>query len=1075
MNPLIDSKEIIKKGVEFHDAAKYKEAIVEYLKVPASDTSYSSVLHELILSYYNDSNYVEAEKYAGIALELFPDQYAEWYGLLSDLYDDSERPDLALRAYDTILAQNPYNYRTHFNKGIFYFRQMKYEEATACFQRCILINPYYSSAHYFLGKLCLLKGNMVEAMMSFATNLLVSPGNNYKNNSINYMVTISEVNTTATELLEKYKPGKEDNFEEVQDILLSKAALDKKYKLKAELEDPIVRQLQVMMEKLEYNANDKGFWMQYYVPLFTSLWENKQFEPLVFYVFSELEIKKVKEYNNKEKKRIEEFSGIVRNYLGAVRETQELMVDKRATAKTRYYIKDYKVNGKGAYSKNAKDKDVLTGPWEFYNENNLIRSKGNFDAEEMRQGEWRFYHENGGLNEITSYNKDLANGKSVGWFDNGLPSRESNYIDDKLEGAETVYFYNGRLKSVINYKAGKKEGIAKYYNIDGYLRTVANYKNDLQEGEETVYHANGKLYYTVKYEGDLTNGEYKEYFDNGKLKTTGFYAGDKKTGTWKSYFIDDKMQQVESYIGGELVGELLSYYPNGKMESKSFYKKGEIDGLKQDFDDDGIIYRETIFENDRLRDMKFFDKKGNVISSVTSRRGNADVTFYNADGIKTSQGHYSKDGLAEGKFTYFYKNGTVSGEDFYKNGLQEGKKIFYHPDGKVSQEGNYTADKANGYYTSYYRNGQVSDEGWYVDDERQGTFINYNLLGNITSKIYYLNGNKHGISEYYTPTGKLDFNEYYDHGWLNKTNQYDSTGKLIVRSVLNKGEGKIRFNLFNGKPYVESNYKDYRLHGVYTSGNGDGSKRVSSYYKNGVADSTYTCWFPNGKISVQGKYVNGDKAGEWKYFYYSGQLSEIENYVDGKLHGTCIQYNEDGKLDKRITFKNGMNDGETIVYGDKDQVMLVYFYKDDELKGYSYEDKTGKLVAMIPLIAGAGTLESYYRNGVKSAHMTFIEGKAAGERLMYFSNGKVYISGTRLNGLEHGIKKVYYPSGKLMEEENYYYGERHGSFKYFNEDGTLISDMYFYLGSMHGDCKYYTAGKPVTTYVYYFGEMQSKK
>src|SRR4051812_6860540 len=77
-NPLLDSKQVIQKGVELNDAGKYKEAVAEFLKVPPSDTGYSSALHEIILSYYNDSNYTAAERYGKIALDLYPDQYAEW-------------------------------------------------------------------------------------------------------------------------------------------------------------------------------------------------------------------------------------------------------------------------------------------------------------------------------------------------------------------------------------------------------------------------------------------------------------------------------------------------------------------------------------------------------------------------------------------------------------------------------------------------------------------------------------------------------------------------------------------------------------------------------------------------------------------------------------------------------------------------------------------------------------------------------------------------------------------------------------------------------------------------------------
>ncbi|MEP7107963.1 MAG: tetratricopeptide repeat protein [Ferruginibacter sp.] len=1075
LNPLLDSKLVIAKGVALHDAGKFKEAIAEYLKVPQSDTGYSAVLHELMLSYYNDSNFVEAERYGNLALELFPHKNAQWYGFLADVYDDTNRSELALKAYDTILAQNPYSYLTWFNKGITLYRLLRYEEAIANFQQCIILNPYYSSAHYFLGQLAMLKGNMVQAMLSFATNMLVAPGNRYQKNALSYLVTISEVNTTATDLLQKYKPGKDDNFDEVQDILVSKVALDKKYKLKADLEDQIVRQLQVVMEKLEYNASDKGFWMQYYVPLFKDLWNSNQFEPLVFYMFSELDIKKIKEYTKKEKKKIEAFSNLTTGYLNEIRESHELLAGKRASAQTRYYIKNYLVTGKGAYGKNSKNEEVVTGPWEFYYDNGSLKSTGNFDNEGMRKGEWHFYFENGVLKELTSYSDNLANGKSQAWYDNGLPSTNTTFVADKIEGEETTYFFSGKLFSVINYKAGKKDGVAKYYNIDGYLRTVTNYRNDQQEGEETVLHPNGKTTSMVKYVRDMADGEYKEYFDNGKLKISGNYNEGKKSGLWNSFFMDGQPEQVENYTRGDLDGDWVSYYDNGKLASKRSYKKGEIDGKKEDFDDDGIVFCETIFERGRLRDIKFFDKKGTVISNTTSRKGNGDIPFYGADGIKFSQGYYSKDGLAEGKFTEYFKNGQISSDGFFKNGSQDGKKTLYYANNKLRQEGNYMADKAHGYFVNYYNNGQASDEGWYVDNQRQGTFLYYDLLGHITSKIYYLNDKIHGISEYFTATGKTDYKQYYDNSWFTKIRQYDSTGKIMVSSGLIKGEGKVRFNHFNGRPYFESNYKYYKLDSVYKVSNGDGSKRSLSYYNNGDFDSLYTAWYPNGKIQVEGKYINGNKAGTWKYYYFDGKLSETEQFEDGKLEGPDIQYNEDGTIDKKLLYKKGALNGETRFYGENNQLILVFYYRNDNIQGYSYEDKAGKLMQMIPFVKGAGTVDSYYKNGIRSAHMVFNEGSVEGERIFYFANGKEQVVGSRINGLENGSKKIYYPSGKIMYDENYYYGERHGLFKYYNENGTLISDLNYYLGSLHGDCKYYTSGQLAQTYTYHYGEMESKK
>ncbi|MDQ2862294.1 MAG: tetratricopeptide repeat protein, partial [Bacteroidota bacterium] len=427
-NPLIDSKKVIQKGVALHDDGKYKEATAEYLKVPRSDTGYADVLHELILSYYNDSNFVEAEKYANAALALYPAKNTDWYNLLANIYDDTKRTELALKAYDTILAQNPYSYITYFNKGITFMRELKYDDATINFEKCLVIDPYYASAHYFLAQMALLKGNLVQAMMSFTTCLMVSPDNRYEKNAVSFLNSIAEMSNTITDYLQKYKPGKEDNFDDIQDILVSKVALDPKYKLKAGLEDPIVRQLQVISEKLEYNANDKGFWMQFYVPLFKTLWDNNQFELMVFYSFSAVDIKKIKEYNQKEKKKIELFSTAAANYLNELRESNELNYSKRPNVIEKLYIKDYMVSGKGAYTKSSKNEDVVTGPWEFYYANGKVKSTGKFNGEGARIGDWNYFYENGEPKEITGYSNDMAEGKSKVWYDNGLLYSASTYL-----------------------------------------------------------------------------------------------------------------------------------------------------------------------------------------------------------------------------------------------------------------------------------------------------------------------------------------------------------------------------------------------------------------------------------------------------------------------------------------------------------------------------------------------------------------------------------------------------------------------------------------------------------------------
>lgn len=1073
-NPLIDSKEIITKGAALHNQGKYKEAIAEYMKVPEGDTAYSDVLYEMILSNYKDSSYAVAEKLVQKGFSMFPERSSDWYGLLADIYDDTKREQEALKVYDTVLAQKPYNYITWFNRGISHFRLSKLDEAATDFQRCIIINPYYSSAHYFLGRISLLKGNLTQAMMSFACNLLVTPGNNYYKYSVGYLNSISEVNNTVAELLPKYKPGKEDDFDMLQEIITSKVALDRKYKLQANLEDQVVRQLQVIMEKIEYNANDKGFWMQYYVPMYKSLWEHGHFEAFINYIFSELDLKTVKEYNRKEKKAIQAMTDEAVNYLGMIRETQVLKYTEREKAGTRYYIQNYAVSGTGSYGKNSKGQDVVTGPWLFYYPGGNLKSKGNFDTEGRRIGEWIFYYENGLLKERTNYVADKANGKSESWYNNGVQFNLANYKDDELDGDITYWFYNGILKSVIKYKDGKKEGIAKYYNSNDYLKTIAPYSNDLEEGEETTYYPDGKLESKLSYTKDVVNGAYNDYHENGKIKTSGSYAEGKKTGTWKSYFDNGNQQWVENYTKGELDGEYTLWHRNGKIQTKSIYVKGEVDGKKEDFDDDGIVFSESIFERGRLRDIKFFDKKGQIISTTSSRKGNADITFYGPDGSKSSDGYYTKEGLLEGKGSYYYKSGQPSTVAFYKKGLLDGKRNLFYENGKLKQEGNFTANEADGYFTDYYLNGEVSEEGWYVKGKRQGTVIVRDMFGKTSSHYYYLDNEVHGVADYFHPSGNLDYKAFYDNGWYYRMEQYDTTGKLISESKLVKGEGKIIFNHFNGRQYIESNYKNYRLNGIQKITNGDGSKSSLGYYKNGNRDSVYTAWYPNGKVRQEGKYVNGEKVGTWKSYYFNGVLSNTEVYEDGKQNGKEMQYNEDGTVDKEIDYKNDELDGAFNVYADNKQLAIVFYYKEGVLKGYSYEGKDGKVLPMIPIEKGAGKVLAYFKNGNKSCELEFKDYLVDGARNLYYSNGKEYIVSQRVNGYDNGPKKIYYPGGKLQKEENYVYGKLQGRSRLYSENGALQSDLNYHLDELHGECKYYTAGK-ADTYIYYYGVLESKK
>jgi len=1070
---LINSGELLVQSVKLNQDDKHKDAIALLQKVSRSDTNYNKVLYELSYSAYLDSNFELSRKYAEEGLKRFPHESTNWYNLLANACDDMGEHEKAIGYYDKLIAENKNSAQGHFNKGVTLYRLKKYDEAKKCFQQCVLVDPFYVSAHYFLGTLAMEEGRVPEAMMSYATNLLLNPGNRYTSRVVQAFSSLAKMTDEATAKAAKRKSSRTDDFDMVQEIIVSKISLDKKYKLKASLEDPIVRQLQVLCEKVEFNAADKGFWMQYYVPFFSRLLADDHFEPFVYHIFGELEIKSINTWLSKNKKDVAAFKEMADNYFTAIRSTQTLEFNKREGVKQQYHYSDYLI-GKGEARQNGKDL-VLVGPWEFYHKNGKLKSKGSYNDNYDRIGTWEYYFDNGQLKERTTYANDKPEGKSQGWFDNGIMSVEGMYKNGEQEGEWKYFYYSGLPSKTVPFKAGKVNGKVTGYTISSDLSYIAHYVDDKEQGELVYYYMNGKVKNSTVYTAGEANGKYREYYYNGQLKTEGNFAAGKKTGLWKQYHQNGKLSEESNYNEGELEGDQKVYYDNGQLMNTFFYKKGKVEGLATDFDDDGKKFCETIYEKGRLKDIKFFDKTGKVISNATSRNGSGNLTFFDPVGNKTSEGYFTKEGLREGKTTYYYRTGKPSVVAEFKGGYLNGKRVSYFKNGKISEDCNYKDDSRDGYYISNYVDGTPESEGWVVEGDKQGEHIDYNQLGNVTSKSFFVNDDENGYVEYYHPNGKIDYEQRFEEGWLREINQFDTTGKVVCSVTLPQGNGDFQFKLYNGKTYINGSYRNNKLHGEYKVYYPNEKLSNVQYYRWGYRDSTYTAYHLNGKVYLEGKYRLGNKHGKWNYYYDNGKLQQTENYVDGSEEDKFTMYNEDGTLDKEGNYKGNELDGPYRIYGDNNLLAIQLNYKGGKLVSYTYEGKDGKLVPDIAIKNGTAMLTAYYKNGNKSAEMNYVDDEQNGVRRLYLSNGKIFVDGTRVDGYEHGVKKIYHPNSQLEKEENYRYGNLHGVVKAYYPNGKIRSEETYYNGELHGDCKYYDATGKVQVRIYFYGVMQQIK
>ena len=75
-------------------------------------------------------------------------------------------------------------------------------------------------------------------------------------------------------------------------MIKSKVSLDKKYKTKVKLDDPVIKQMQLLLEQLEYDDETDNFFMKYYAGPLKSIYDADMIEPFTYYILSSVELKK---------------------------------------------------------------------------------------------------------------------------------------------------------------------------------------------------------------------------------------------------------------------------------------------------------------------------------------------------------------------------------------------------------------------------------------------------------------------------------------------------------------------------------------------------------------------------------------------------------------------------------------------------------------------------------------------------------------------------------------------------------------------------------------------------------------
>jgi antitoxin component YwqK of YwqJK toxin-antitoxin module len=993
----------------------------------------------------------------------------------------AEKNNLLQKAIETFtqgIKQFPLQHRFYYNRAMAYIAKENYQSGVDDLKKCIDINPFYANAHLQLGLMAYRAHNLAETILCLNAFLYNNPNSETSLNVLSWLNT----NVAAANKEEKInvKIAEDDNaFDEINVLLENYVALQKQYKIKNKIKLNLVKQNHLLFQQLAENFESKeGFFSKKYVPFFKAIYQEGQFDSYTYYILQSLkEDSKYKKIVLANSSKINEFiQWSIPKYYEYFAKRQIAKANKKYKVYT--FVDNGVVSALGDLDFNTKKPK---GYWQYYYKSGNLLSEGKYNENGERIGRWVWYHMNGKIKEIAQYEDGKLNGVDSIFYENGNINKIIGFKNGLKEGDFFEYSLYGGLIEHSVFKAGKANGntVINYEIGEGFKHYKATQIDNKIEGELHEYFDSGENLSIVKYVNNIRQGEALTYYRNGQIYSKANYLDGKLDGDYISYYQNGKPYKQGKYKKGTAVGEWKTFYKNGTVKSiENYDEKGKLNGHKIEYDYDGKIYYEYDYLKGDLTAYKYYDKKGNVIKESKKSKGKFWFEGYYPNGIKKVEGYYEFQGGKTGEWKYYDKFGNLEEISNYTEGKANGEVKLFYPNGQLSKSIQYKDDLIDGYYTEYYINGKIKTQAYYEKGNLEGDIIKYTIKGQISEIGYYHNNNLHGKYYEYAPDGKIANISIYKN---DKHLAYiyfdiDQTPVDTLWFDDKSTQKTYYYNKSKQQIFKQGSFLNGFAHGEHTWYYYSGKTDTKGNFFNDNRNGTWTWYYEDGKIKSTGNYYYGDKHGQWKYFYENGNTESVSEFDMNVQTGIETGYNENGTINYEIEYYEGMKHGTQKLYSEKGELQLVRYYQYGNFIGYSYPDKNGKLIPMIPVEKSTYIVTAYYPNGkvareyaVKNGQFngkyikyasngiiveeeTYEYGNLVGEAKEFYSTGKPKRVANYIYGFLDGVEKKYYPNGLIKSEITYVAGEKHGKAIYFNENGQKIKEQIYF----HDELKHET-------------------
>ena len=153
-----------KEAIQLMDNGKIDESIKilkECEKIDGEDYTYP---YEIAYAYVLKKNYKSAIKILD-KTKKYKNATSEVYQLSGNCYSFSQKPDLAIKEYETGMKKFPNDGNLHLEKGNIFLQQKKYNEAIENYENGIKADPMYPSNYYRLALLYLNSNDKLSGLI----------------------------------------------------------------------------------------------------------------------------------------------------------------------------------------------------------------------------------------------------------------------------------------------------------------------------------------------------------------------------------------------------------------------------------------------------------------------------------------------------------------------------------------------------------------------------------------------------------------------------------------------------------------------------------------------------------------------------------------------------------------------------------------------------------------------------------------------------------------------------------------------------------------------------------------------